>query len=242
MAAMAHPAEADDSIYDLSDDGLAIQADTQDQFVGGVHLGYNLQGAHILYGIEGHADFAEDISFLGSIRGRLGWAGEHVMVLGVGFVNADAKFTISSLVNAPTKLSHEISEVAFVAGGGLDFKVLPRVSLGAEGLFYDFANEEAHLIAAGARPSGHDRRPRTHHLLFQPELLDPLSARQGISTAAPVSSPWRKRSSASLAESSFIGTTVVFTPALGASARNSRASSRVRLATERSTRSSQRSS
>jgi len=126
MAAMAHPAEADDSIYDLSDDGLAIQADTQNQFVGGVHL----------------------LSFLGSIRGRLGWAGEHVMVLGVGFVNADAKFTISSLVNAPTKLSHEISEVAFVAGGGLDFKVLPRVSLGAEGLFYDFANEEAHLTAA----------------------------------------------------------------------------------------------
>jgi outer membrane immunogenic protein len=161
MAAMAHPAEADDSIYDLSDDGLAIQADTQDQFVGGVHLGYNLQGAHILYGIEGHADFAEDISFLGSIRGRLGWAGEHVMVLGVGFVNADAKFTISSLVNAPTKLSHEISEVAFVAGGGLDFKVLPRVSLGAEGLFYDFANEEAHLTAAGAPFLFHDHPDMT---------------------------------------------------------------------------------
>ena len=100
---------------------------------------------------------------------------------GVGFVNADANFTISSLVNPPTKLSHEISEVAFVVGGGLDFKVLPRLSLGAEGLFYDFANDEAHLTAAGApflfhdHPD-HDRRPRTHHLLFQPKLLDLLSA------------------------------------------------------------------
>ena len=114
----------------------------------------------------------------------LGWAVARVMVYGtavVGFINADANFTISSLVNPPTKLSHEISEVAFVVGGGLDFKVLPRLSLGAEGLFYDFANDEAHLTAAGApvlfsRPSGHDRRPRTHHLLFQPKLLDLLSA------------------------------------------------------------------
>ena len=45
------------SIYDLSGDGLSIKADTEDQFIGGVHLGYNLQGAHILYGIEGDADF-----------------------------------------------------------------------------------------------------------------------------------------------------------------------------------------
>ena len=93
--------------------------------LGGVHLGYNLQGTHILYGIEGDADFSQDISFLGSIRGRLGWAGERVMVYGtagVGFVNADANFTISSLVNPPTKLSHEISEVAFVVRRGPRFQ------------------------------------------------------------------------------------------------------------------------
>jgi outer membrane immunogenic protein len=152
------------SIFDLSGDGLSIKADTQDQFIGGVHLGYNLQGAHILYGIEGDADFSQDISFLGSIRGRLGWAGERVLVYGtagVGFVNADANFTISSLVNPPTKLSHEISEVAFVVGGGLDFKVLPRLSLGAEGLFYDFANDEAHLTAAGAPFLFHDHPDMT---------------------------------------------------------------------------------
>ncbi len=191
VAAVAHPAEADDwdagpgaswqgfyvggnlgeafdgsklSIYDLSGDGLSIKADTQDQFIGGLHIGYNLQGAHILYGIEGDADFAQDVSFLGSIRGRLGWAGERVLVYGtagVGFVNGDANFTISSLVNPPAKLSHEISEVAFVVGGGLDFKVLPRLSLGAEGLFYDFANEEAHLTAAGAPFLFHDHPDMT---------------------------------------------------------------------------------
>ena len=165
---------------------------------------------------------------------------------GVGFVNADANFTISSLVNPPTKLSHEISEVAFVVGGGLDFKVLPRLSLGAEGLFYDFANDEAHLTAAGAPFLFHDHPDMTVvrgriTYYFNPATR-PSFGRQGISTAAPVSSPWRKRSSASLAAARGIGTTVVFTPACGASARNSRASSRVRLATERNLRSSHRSS
>jgi hypothetical protein len=47
------------------------------------------------------------------------------------------------------------------ASGGLDFKVLPRVSLGAEGLFYDFANEEAHLTAAGAPFLFHDHPDMT---------------------------------------------------------------------------------
>ena len=44
---------------------------------------------------------------------------------------------------------------------GLDFKVLPSVSLGAEGLFYDFANEEAHLTTAGAPFLLHDHPDMT---------------------------------------------------------------------------------
>src|SRR5687768_5771199 len=63
-----------------------------------------------------------------------------------------------------------------------------------------------------------------------------------IRTAAPVSSPSRSAERASLACVSGMGRTVVFTGISGASARNSRASLRVRLATERTTRSSQRMS
>ena len=82
---------------------------------------------------------------------RLGWAGERVLVYGttgIGFINADAKFTINSPFLPPSSQSSDISEVGFVIGGGLDFKVMPRLSLGAEGLFYNFANDEQRLTTS----------------------------------------------------------------------------------------------
>ena len=69
-----------------------------------------------------------------------------------------------------------------------------------------------------------------------------LSAAQGTSTAEPRKLPSRRRLSASFACSRAKGSTCVRTGTVGASARNSSASARVRLATERSTRSPQSSS
>ena len=153
------------SIYDLSGAQLRITDNTDDQFVGGVHAGYNLQGAHILYGIEGDADFGDNISFVGSLRARLGWAGERVLVYGttgIGFINADAKFTINSPFLPPSSQSANISEVGFVIGGGVDLKVMPRLSLGAEGLFYNFANDEERLnTSSGAAFLFHDHPDMT---------------------------------------------------------------------------------
>ena len=153
------------SIYDLSGAQLSLTDNTANSFIGGVHAGYNLQGAHILYGIEGDADFGQDISFLGSLRARLGWAGERVLVYGttgIGFINADANFTINSPFLPRSSQSANISEVGFVIGGGLDFKVLPRVSLGAEGLWYGFANDEERLTTnSGAAFLFHDHPDMT---------------------------------------------------------------------------------
>ena len=59
---------------------LSIQYSNSDEFIGGGHIGYNLQGARILYGVEGDFDFGENIDFLGSIRAKLGWAGDRVAV------------------------------------------------------------------------------------------------------------------------------------------------------------------
>ena len=66
-------------------------------------------------------------------------------------------------------------------------------------------------------------------------------ARRGTSTAAPSIRPFRMSSSASLARSNGYSTVCVSTGTRGASARKSTASWRVRLATDRMTRSSQRS-
>lgn len=143
------------SIYDPSGAQLSISDNSENGVIGGAHLGYNLQGAHILYGIEADADFGQDINFLGSLRARLGWAGERVLVYGttgIAFINADASFTINSPFLPPSSQSADISEVGFVIGGGMDFKVLPRLSLGAEGLWYTFANDEQNLTTNSGAP------------------------------------------------------------------------------------------
>jgi hypothetical protein len=62
----------------------------------------------------------------------------------------------------PSSQSAEISEVGFVIGGGLDFKVRPRLSMGAEGLFYNFANDEQRLnTTSGAAFLFHDHPDMT---------------------------------------------------------------------------------
>jgi outer membrane immunogenic protein len=139
------------SIRDLSvEQDLSLQSKTDDQFIGGVHLGYNLQGAHILYGVEGDASFADNISFLASIPGRLGWASDSCLIVGtagVAFIDADENFTVVSADDGPFKFSHDGNEIGFVVGGGVGYKVMPNVSLGAEGLFYGFTSDGARLIA-----------------------------------------------------------------------------------------------
>jgi outer membrane immunogenic protein len=132
---------------------LSIQYSNSDEFIGGGHIGYNLQGARILYGVEGDFDFGENIDFLGSIRAKLGWAGDRVAVygtMGLAYISAESAFTISSPSQGIFALNSNYDQLGFVAGGGLDFKVLPSVSLGVDGLWYDFGNESNSLVAGTA--------------------------------------------------------------------------------------------
>jgi outer membrane immunogenic protein len=132
---------------------LSIQYSNSDAFIGGGHVGYNLQGARILYGVEGDFDFGENIDFLGSIRAKLGWAGDRVAVygtLGVAYISAESAFTITSPSQGVFNLTSDYGEFGFVGGGGLDFKVLPALSLGVDGLWYQFGNDSDNLVAGTA--------------------------------------------------------------------------------------------
>lgn len=86
--------------------------------IGGVHLGYAMQDGQVIYGVEGDVSFGEET--FGSIRGRLGFAAGHSWQLygsaGVAFRDNDE---------------------GLVAGGGLEYKVADNTSIGAEALYYD---------------------------------------------------------------------------------------------------------
>ena len=110
------------------DDDLEI-IDDDAKLIGGAHLGFNWQTpSSWVIGVEGDANFAEDIEYLASVRGRLGYAFGPTMIYGTGGV-AFAGFDNSSLLDL---------ETGWVAGGGVETKVRDNMSLGLEALYYDF--------------------------------------------------------------------------------------------------------
>jgi outer membrane immunogenic protein len=51
------------------------------------------------------------------------------------------------------RFKHSDSATGGVVGGGLEYKATPNVSLGVEGLFYDFGTDKTRLVASqGTEP------------------------------------------------------------------------------------------
>jgi outer membrane immunogenic protein len=115
-----------------------------------VHGGYNWQTGAWVLGIEGDVDFADHINYLASARGRLGWVSGDWLFYGTGgvaFIDTDKNFVVVSADDGPFGFSGGNNNTGFVVGGGIDYKVAPHLSLGVEGLFYDFGSDDRHLVA-----------------------------------------------------------------------------------------------
>jgi outer membrane immunogenic protein len=117
---------------------------------GGVHAGYNWQHASFVYGVEGDVGFSSHIDYLSSIRGRLGVASGNALFYGAGgvaFVGTNLSASISNTFNTAT---FDLSEhqTGYVVGGGAEFKLNPRWSVGVEGLYYGFDGVTSNVNAA----------------------------------------------------------------------------------------------
>jgi outer membrane immunogenic protein len=95
---------------------LGGAVDGDNDFLGGLHLGYNWQNGNLLYGAEGDISFGDDT--VGTIRGRLGFAGPALALYGTAGV-------------AITD-----DDEGLVAGGGVEYKIAERTSVGVEALHY----------------------------------------------------------------------------------------------------------
>jgi outer membrane immunogenic protein len=88
------------SIKDLSEEqDLSLRFSNDTDLIGGVHAGYNWQTGPWVLGIEGVADFANNINFLASARGRLGWGAGNWLFYGTGgvaFIDSDNHFVVVS--------------------------------------------------------------------------------------------------------------------------------------------------
>lgn len=131
-------------------------------FLGGLHAGYNWQKhGPWVFGVEGDVSFGDDIDYLASIRGRVGYAMDSVLIYATGgaaFIGLEDGFGDSH------------SDTGWVVGGGAEFKVTQNMSFGLEGLYYDFGDngddygyykvdEEADFWTVRARVSYHLNRP-----------------------------------------------------------------------------------
>jgi outer membrane immunogenic protein len=127
-------------------------------FIGGGQVGAQLQSGHVVYGIEGDfqgssQDHSDTFSVLGTpvtvtasmpwfatVRGRLGWAFDNVLLYGTGGVAiVDGKLSGSALgVTATIENSH----VGWTAGAGVEWAFARQWSAKLEYLYMDSGNIE----------------------------------------------------------------------------------------------------
>lgn len=116
-------------------------------FVGGVHAGYNWQSDWFVGGVEGDIDWAENIDYLATIRGRFGVAANRWLVYGTAGVafagfNFDHSYWRDDWDHDPIGCNFGHDETGWVIGGGVEVKLSPGWSLGVEALYYSF--DDAH--------------------------------------------------------------------------------------------------
>jgi outer membrane immunogenic protein len=132
-------------------DGVKRWDDNRDNstWIGGFQVGYNWQrSSDWVFGLEGDVDFADHIDYLASIRGRLGYASGNALFYGTGgvaFIGLNNDFRFNDGSN-DFRFSNNNNATGWVAGGGIEYKLRTNMSLGVEGLFYNFNDSNDHFV------------------------------------------------------------------------------------------------
>ena len=112
---------------DASGLGLHVGVEAHDSgSVGGIQIGYNWQRGGYVFGVEADYDLFSDMNF-GTVRGRLGFLANHVLVYGTaGLAFADG---------GPD------SVVGLVIGVGAEMPIWRNMTIGLEALYYNFEEQ-----------------------------------------------------------------------------------------------------
>jgi outer membrane immunogenic protein len=137
----------DDSFF--SYEGFRYDASNDDTtWLAGVQVGYNWQRPDgLVLGVEGDVSFADNVDYLATIRGRIGYAVGQTLVYATG----GAAFVGLSDNHHFEDLSFKVddSDTGWVAGLGFEYKLRQNVSIGLEGLYYNFGNGGDHYLGDG---------------------------------------------------------------------------------------------
>src|SRR6185437_11103445 len=139
--------------------------------VGGAHAGYNWQFDHVVLGLEGDAEggdvsggvtsvgvFAglprissiqDKMDFDASVRGKLGWAFDRVLLYGTGGVAFGDVQTNYQFPPGTTIAQTNGVRVGWTAGGGIDYAITPNWSAGLEYRYTDLGRKGVTATVSG---------------------------------------------------------------------------------------------
>ena len=133
--------------------GYTRRFDIDGAVLGGVQAGANYQIGAVVLGVEG--DYtkmgADKTDYVASARGRLGLAFGNSLIYGTGgaaFLQSDDGAHFDKYFDLTT---------GWVAGGGLEHKLAPNLSLGLEGLYYAFEDSAKNVSQSSITTYDMDR-------------------------------------------------------------------------------------
>ncbi|MDX7950079.1 outer membrane beta-barrel protein [Lichenihabitans sp. Uapishka_5] len=165
-------------------------SDSDSGFIGGGQAGYNWQNGTFVYGVETDIDYInlggsgststsstnfnsatlttrreDGDGFLGTLRGRLGYAGFDRTLLyvtgGLAYGDFGSRYTGATFTNAQglTTATYGVSgnddvRVGWTIGAGLEYAITPNISVKGEYLYADLGRKNYTLIGTSAGTQG----------------------------------------------------------------------------------------
>ena len=126
--------------------------DDGDRFTGGVHGGYGWWMGNMYAGVEGDMGWARRMDYLASVRGRLGFGSDRWLAYGtagIAFAGLDERFSVTPNTGPTEDFTRSFNDTGFVGGIGAEYALNRNLSLGVEGLWYDFGDDRHVLTTSG---------------------------------------------------------------------------------------------
>jgi outer membrane immunogenic protein len=149
-----------------------------DGFTGGAQLGYNYQIGQFVVGVETDINYVDsdqtsgatlgvaalgltgvstarsELSYLGTVRGRLGFAYDRALIyvtggLAYGEVKNSASFSVAGL-GATWGGSKSDTQTGWTLGGGVEYAFTNNLTAKAEYLYYDLGNKNYAVVGTNA--------------------------------------------------------------------------------------------
>ncbi len=185
-------AESSPQIYSLAGAAVAGQPNyNQSGVVGGGHIGYNYQINQFVLGIEGDVEGSNfegsgnysgstytlhtEINIQESIRGRLGYAWDRLLIYGTGgvaFAQLENRYTNTALGLDDYKMNR----TGWTAGGGFQYAFTPNWSFGLEYRYTDLGHTSDLLLASSGGTLGANRHETFNDVRFSASYKFDFSA------------------------------------------------------------------